>query len=42
VFGKRPVPPALQNLHHRLLDKPIWEGDIDNTVDVLSKLHPLH
>src|SRR3984893_14933380 len=23
VFGKRPVPSALQNLHHRLLDKPI-------------------
>ena len=22
VFGKRPVPPAWQNLHHRLLDKP--------------------
>jgi hypothetical protein len=23
VLGKRPIPPALQNLHHRLLDKSI-------------------
>ena len=23
VFGKRPVPPPLQNLHHRLLDQTI-------------------
>src|SRR5215471_2059490 len=23
VFGKRPVPPPLQNLHHRLLDESI-------------------
>jgi hypothetical protein len=29
VIGKRPVPPSLQNLHHRLLDKSIqhrWDG----------------
>ena len=23
VLGKRPVPSALQDLHHRLLDKPV-------------------
>src|SRR5262249_25256208 len=26
VIGKRPVPPPLQNLHHRLLDKSIQHG----------------
>src|SRR5437868_1131462 len=44
VIGRRPVPPPLQNLHHRLLDKAIQHGrnaQLPHPASVLFlNLHP--
>src|SRR3954453_8433879 len=45
VIGKRPVPPPLQNLHHRLLDKSIQHGrnaKFSHSSVRLGDFHPPH
>jgi hypothetical protein len=45
VFGKRPVPPALQNLHHRLLDESIQHRrntKLSHSPVRLRDFHPFH
>ncbi len=45
VIGKRPVPPPLQNLHHRLLDKSIQhrrDAKLSHPSVGLRDFHPPH
>src|SRR5262249_59847356 len=45
VIGKRPVPPPLQNLHHRLLDESIqhrWDAELSHASLRLGHFYPPH
>src|ERR1022692_3429803 len=45
VIGKRPVPPPLQNLHHRLLDESIqhrWNAKLSHPSVRLGDFYPPH